>query len=102
MNYMYVCMDGTSVCWVERVGGELDLVKCTHVYSDEVNPSLRSRHGAGGEEGVLLFCEESPILALALDPLDSQQSLWVATTSTHINKWVRHGRGYKFVLDNTH
>jgi len=43
----------------------------------------------GGQEGVLLFCEESPILDLALDPLDNQQSLWVATTNTHVNKWVR-------------
>ena len=44
----------------------------------------------GGQEGVLLFCEESPILDLALDPLDNQQSLWVATTSTYVNNMVRH------------
>ena len=68
---------------------------CTQGQSESF-PSLLV---AGGEEGVLLFCEESPILALALDPLDSQQSLWVATTNTHINKWVRHGTGYTYISD---
>ena len=71
---------------------------CTQGQSESF-PSLLSFHVVGGEEGVLLFCEESPILALALDPLDSQQSLWVATTNTHINKWVRHGTGYTCISD---
>ena len=40
----------------------------------------------GGQEGVLLFCEDAPILDLALDPCDNFESLWVATTNTWVNK----------------
>jgi len=42
---------------------------------------------ADGEEGVLLFTEASPVLSMALDTSGSCDSLWVATTSTHVNKW---------------
>ena len=42
----------------------------------------------GGQEGVLLFCEDAPILDLALDPCDNFESIWVATTNTWVNKWV--------------
>lgn len=41
----------------------------------------------GGQEGVLLFSEDSPILSLALDTTNNTESLWVATTNTYINKW---------------
>ncbi len=34
-----------------------------------------------------MFCEESPILSLALDTSGGTDSLWVATTDTSINKW---------------
>ncbi|XP_064382723.1 WD repeat-containing protein 48-like [Halichondria panicea] len=39
------------------------------------------------QESTLLFCEESPILSLALDTSGGTDSLWVATTDTSINKW---------------
>ena len=42
-------------------------------------------HITGGQDGVVLFCEESPILDLQLDPTDD--SIWAATTSTYVNKW---------------
>ena len=42
---------------------------------------------ADGEEGVLLFTETSPVLSMALDTSGSCDALWVATTSTHVNKW---------------
>ena len=35
----------------------------------------------------MLFCEDSPILNLQLDPTDNCLSIWAATTSTHVNKW---------------
>ena len=41
----------------------------------------------GGQEGVVLFCEDSPILNLKLDLSDDNDSIWAATTSTHVNKW---------------
>lgn len=41
----------------------------------------------GGEEGLILFTEEHPILDISLDTSGSCDSLWVATTATHINKW---------------
>lgn len=40
-----------------------------------------------GQEGVLLFTEDHPVLDLAIDDSGSCDSLWVATTATHINKW---------------
>ena len=44
---------------------------------------------AGGQEGVVLFCEDSSILDLKLDQSDGENgvSLWAATTNTHVNKW---------------
>ena len=36
---------------------------------------------------MVLFCEESAILDLKLDPSDNCTSIWAATTSTHVNKW---------------
>lgn len=41
----------------------------------------------GGDEGLVLFTEDSPILDLALDTSGSCHALWVATTATHVNKW---------------
>ena len=41
----------------------------------------------GGQEGFLLFTEDAPILDLTLDNTGSCESLWVATTATHLNKW---------------
>ena len=42
---------------------------------------------AAGQESTLVFCEDSPILSLALDTSGATDSLWVATTDTSINKW---------------
>ena len=36
---------------------------------------------------MVLFCEDSPILNLKLDPSDDNTSLWAATTNTPVNKW---------------
>lgn len=36
---------------------------------------------------MVLFCEESSILDLKLDPSDDCTSIWAATSSTHVNKW---------------
>ena len=36
---------------------------------------------------MVLFCEESSILNLKLDPSDDCTSIWAATSSTHVNKW---------------
>lgn len=52
----------------------------------------------GGQEGVLLFTEANPVLSLALDTSGSCDSLWVATTATHINKWpidIHKGNGFR-------
>ena len=43
-----------------------------------------------GVEGTLLFTEDAPVLSLIPDPCDSKESLWVSTTETHVNKWVRN------------
>ena len=48
---------------------------------------------AGGEEGLTLFTESSPVLDLALDNTGNCLSLWVATTATHINKWPADASG---------
>ena len=42
----------------------------------------------GGQEGVVLFCEDSSILNLKLDLSDDNDSIWAATTNTHVNKWA--------------
>ena len=47
------------------------------------------------QESTLLCCEETSVLDLCLDPTDNYHSLWVATTNTHVNKWVSH-LFYKF------
>ncbi|XP_065897763.1 WD repeat-containing protein 48-like isoform X2 [Dysidea avara] len=39
------------------------------------------------QESTLLFCEDSSVLRLCLDPTDDYHSIWVATSNTHINKW---------------
>jgi WD repeat-containing protein 48 len=42
----------------------------------------------GGQESVLLFTEEYPVLSIALDTsADDMDYLWVGTTGTSINKW---------------
>lgn len=42
---------------------------------------------SGGDEGLVLFTEDSPILDLVLDTSGSCDALWVATTATHVNRW---------------
>ena len=55
---------------------------------------------AGGEEGTLLFTEDSPVLDLALDTTGSCNSLWVATTATSVNKWpVDPNKGNSFYMN---
>ena len=41
----------------------------------------------GGDEGVVLFTEDNPVLDLVLDTSGNSDALWVATTATHVNKW---------------
>ena len=36
-----------------------------------------------------LFMEETPVVRLVLDTVDSSPSIWATTTNTCINKWVR-------------
>ena len=47
----------------------------------------------GGQEGVLLFTEDYPVLSMALDTTDNEQSLWVSTTDTSIKRWVSNDSG---------
>lgn len=50
------------------------------------------------QESTLLCCEETSVLKLCLDPADDYQSIWVATSNTHVNKWVSHLSYIVFLL----